>query len=118
MTDKAHATLHALAMSDALDLAGGRWAKLTRPHVSGEEPIVRYPDQPQGSPWRGDSVPNEEPLGYQIDDQPTIGEPHEIASSLRATSSGRADDVEGSATASVTPASVGGSGATKSWRRM
>jgi hypothetical protein len=43
---------------------GGRFKKENR--VTG---VPEYPKQPANSPWSGDPVPTEPPLGYSIDDQ-------------------------------------------------
>ena len=45
-------------------LAVGRFKN----EVSAQVPsIPTYPKQPAGSPWAGDVVPDEPPLGYSID---------------------------------------------------
>ncbi len=63
---------------------GGRFSAISNPTVIGSEPIVRYPQLPASSPWAGpDLVPTEPPLGVDINEMDTTGQPHEIrASSL------------------------------------
>jgi len=65
------------AKADA-DLAagGGRFAKEVATRVVG---VPRYPTLPATSPWAGDPVPDEPPLGYSIDEMPIVGEPHEVS---------------------------------------
>ena len=51
---------------NAVDDAGGRYAKLTPSNVTGSTPSPQYPQIPSG-PWAGDDpVPNEEPLGFSV----------------------------------------------------
>src|SRR5262245_39762052 len=56
---------------------GGRFAKLTPTTVTGSEGVVRYPRQPEGSPWASDPVGTEPPLGYSVNAVEVVGEPHE-----------------------------------------
>jgi hypothetical protein len=86
MPDKPHATLHSVALAEAEDLMGGRWAKQTRPYVVGEAPIAQVPRQPGdavSNQW--ELMPPEPPLGFEINAQEAVGEPHEIAKSLSPT---------------------------------
>jgi hypothetical protein len=106
MKEKPIGTLHGLAMADALDVVGGRCTKLTRPSVVGSEPIVRYPDQPASSPWRCDPVPNEQPLGCSVEDQPPTGKLFEQERSRHAPSSEAGD--AGAPPSSQPPSSGGG----------
>jgi hypothetical protein len=56
--------------------------------VTGSKPGMVYPRQPEGSPWAGDLVPPEGPLGYSVqDDIEPNGTPQEVESSLLAASS-------------------------------
>jgi hypothetical protein len=64
------------------DEAGGRWQKQTPTQVSGKDPATLYPKLPTTSPWSGDPVPPEEPLGIDVSEAPITGEPHEVAASL------------------------------------
>jgi hypothetical protein len=69
---------------------GGRFAELARrerdakPAVIGLDPAAQYPRQPGDSPWAGDAVGVEPPLGYSIQDMEPVGEAHEIEASLAA----------------------------------
>jgi hypothetical protein len=80
-------TYHSRAAADiALENQGGRFAKGAE--VTGSKPAVVYPRQPEGSPWAGDLVPPEGPLGYSVqDDIEPNGTPQEVESSLLAASS-------------------------------
>jgi len=40
--------------------------------VVGATPVPSYPPQPPGSPWASDPVPDEEPLGYDINALPDM----------------------------------------------
>jgi hypothetical protein len=71
-------TYHARAQVEADD-AGGRYAKLQPTTVIGSTGAPAYPQQPEGSPWRGDLIGQEPPLGYSVDAIDPVGEPHEIA---------------------------------------
>jgi hypothetical protein len=55
---------------------GGRYSKLLPTQVTGREPVVTVPKQPEGSPWHSDPVGTEpfidgtgdgNQLGYRID---------------------------------------------------
>jgi hypothetical protein len=50
--------------------------------VAGSDPATMYPRQPEGSPWSGDPVPPEGPLGYEIHACEPVGEPHELRASI------------------------------------
>jgi hypothetical protein len=65
-----------------LDAQAGRFAQATV--VSGSDPATMYPRQPEGSPWAGDPVPPEGPLGYEIHACEPVGEPHELRASMAA----------------------------------
>jgi hypothetical protein len=71
--DRAINTLR--AMSSVLDPpAGGRFAKPSPP----VDPAKLYAPLPASSPWHSDPVPNEEPLGFSVEDMPVMGEPFEV----------------------------------------
>lgn len=76
--DREASTYHAQAMA-GLDEPGGRFAQAR--HVTGSAPSVEYPKLPGNSPWSGDPVPPEEPLGYSVNDLEPTGEAHELAQS-------------------------------------
>jgi hypothetical protein len=75
-------TYHQQAQVDQA-LEGGRFAELARqeraakPTVVGAEPTVSYPRQLAGSPWAGDPVGLEPPLGFSVDAMEPVGEVHE-----------------------------------------
>jgi hypothetical protein len=56
------------AVSSADDEAGGRFARVNPTMVVGSTPGPSYPQLPASSPWAHDYVPNEEPLGYSVND--------------------------------------------------
>jgi hypothetical protein len=60
----------------------GRHAAIAKAQVVGAARVPLYPAQPEGSPWAGDQVPPEGPLGYAIDAQEVTGEAFEVAASL------------------------------------
>jgi hypothetical protein len=75
---------HTRALAE-LQLEQGQSGRFTdKASVNGSKPAVAYPRQPEGSPWAGDLVPPEEPLGWSVEAQEPVGEPHEIAASLAA----------------------------------
>jgi hypothetical protein len=53
--------------------AGGRWKKPAQP----SDPAKLYPPLPASSPWHHDPVPDEEPLGFSVEEMPVMGEPWE-----------------------------------------
>jgi hypothetical protein len=68
------------AIADLQLEAQGRHARGTA--VVGSQPFVRYPRQPEASPWAGDPVPPEEPLGWSVEAQePNNAHPGELVSS-------------------------------------
>jgi hypothetical protein len=73
-------TYHRLAGLDD-DLSGRFRVKET---IAGEQAATQYPRQPEASPWAGDPVGLEPPLGVEIDAQEPMGEAHEIEKSLAA----------------------------------
>jgi hypothetical protein len=68
--------------------AGGRFAKPSPP----VDPAKLYAPLPASSPWHCDPVPDEEPLGFSVEEMPVMGEPWEaeraaaIADSVAASS--------------------------------
>ena len=78
---------HAEASVD--DDFGGRYARLTPTQVTGVGPVVRYPRLPADNPSNQLALtPKEEPLGYSIEDQEPVGEPHELRASTPASQVG------------------------------
>jgi hypothetical protein len=75
-------TFHSRAATELALENQGRHAKGAE--VVGSKPAVVYPRQPEGSPWAGDLVPPEGPLGYAIDAQEAVGEIFEVLESLAA----------------------------------
>ena len=54
----------------------GRYSKVsTKPTVTGTTPTPSYP---AGPAWTNDPTGIEPPLDYNINDQPCVGEPHEL----------------------------------------
>lgn len=74
-------TFFAHARADAELNLGGRYAKVQPTSVTGANPGSVYPRMPEGNPWAKDECPPEPSLGYAIDEQEPVGEPHEIAAS-------------------------------------
>jgi hypothetical protein len=62
-------TMFQHAVSHANDEAGGRFAALGTPHVTGSSPIPNYPS---AAAHQRDPVGTEPPLGYAIDDMPPL----------------------------------------------
>jgi hypothetical protein len=88
----------------ASPVAGGRFAKALGEYTVGATPTVEYPPLPDGSPWRQQQPPPEEPLGFSVEDMPVMGEPFEaerayLISAATSLSSGDGD-------AEVTPPSA------------
>jgi hypothetical protein len=76
-------TYHSRALAD-LQLEQGQSGRFVdKAAVTGSQPQVHYPRLPEGNPWAADIVPPEAPLGYEINAQEAVGEPFEIAASLR-----------------------------------
>jgi hypothetical protein len=59
---------------------GGRFAHLAKASVT---PVPQVPRQPPNSPFAGDVVPPEPPLGYSVNDMIPTGNPSEIAASIK-----------------------------------
>jgi hypothetical protein len=66
---------------DALEEAGGRFAKITPQKVTGAEPISQVPQQPPNSPWSQPDRNPEPPFGDVNEMEPT-GSYAEVARSL------------------------------------
>ena len=62
------------------DGPGGRFA--AGGYVSGSERTTDYPRLPNGSPWAGDAVGLEPPLGFSVNDLEPSGEAYEVERSL------------------------------------
>jgi hypothetical protein len=77
-------TYFAQAQASAMDEMGGRFAKVQPTSVTGSAPTA-WPKMPEGNPWACDPMPPEPPLGYAVDAQDPVGEPHEIAASQGST---------------------------------
>jgi hypothetical protein len=72
-------TYHKLAQAE--QEIGGRFAvNRPKPQITGTS-ASQVPPQPDGSPWRTDPVPDEEPLGFSVEEMPVVGEPHESVAS-------------------------------------
>jgi hypothetical protein len=76
-------TMFQRAINDA-DTPRGRFSAEGKPSVVGAG--ANYPRQPPNSPYASDPVPDEAPLGYEINAQPPTGEFHEIQASMVAAS--------------------------------
>ena len=78
-------TFHQFAQSSSDETAGGRFGKQegSTPTVVGSEPIVRYPELPADSPFHHDPVPDEPPLGININEMVPL-EPSSMSHSARA----------------------------------
>jgi hypothetical protein len=68
-----------------IDESGGRYSKLGPRTIVG---ATHSPTYPRAADWCSSAaaVPDEEPLGYSVEDHPSTGEPFEIEQSLRAQS--------------------------------
>jgi hypothetical protein len=102
---------HALAQADLE--AGGRFAAVNKATVT----PAPMPALPEGSPWHADPVGQEPPIGYSIDEQPPVGEPHELANAASGSPPGvveqagwpaKAVGLARSAASSIEPAELGG----------
>jgi hypothetical protein len=80
--------------------AQGRHAAAAKVSVSGVAPFVKYPKMPSGSPWAEDLSGVEPPLGWSVEAQEAVGEPHELAASIVQLPEG--DEVANEATAAET----------------
>ena len=75
--DRKASTYSRVAQSEAEDLAGGRYAAMGKPSVTGSTPAIRYPAQPPNSPWHHDPLPPEPPLGIDVNAMEPVCEAHE-----------------------------------------
>jgi hypothetical protein len=74
---KVLATYHAVAQTSIDDDRGGRFAVRSPTTVVGTSPVT-YPRLPLSSPANQAAMTAQEPpLGYSINDQECVGEPHE-----------------------------------------
>jgi hypothetical protein len=92
--DRKASTYSRIAQSEAEDLAGGRYAAMGKPSVTGTTPAIRYPVQPPNSPWASDLLGPEPPLGIDINAMQPVGEPHEVKASERTEPAPAAIDPE------------------------
>jgi hypothetical protein len=59
---------------------GGRYRKLEPQTIVGSDnPIPSYT---RAAPWSATQLPDEPPLGWSVEDQMPVGEPHEVEASL------------------------------------
>jgi hypothetical protein len=79
-------TFFSRAEAEIILQSQGRHALASKPTVNGTEASVRYPRQPENSPFAADLTGPEPSLGYAIDAQECVGEFHEIQESLIAAS--------------------------------
>jgi hypothetical protein len=65
---------HARAVHDAAEEQGGRFARNTEVRITVTAPTWQAPRISGSGPWAAgaDPVPNEEPLGYEIDSLPDM----------------------------------------------
>ena len=99
-------TYHGHAQHTGQDFYGGRFKQVTTTNVVGAGPIS-YPAQPEHSPWRRDTCPDEPPLGFDVNAQEPVGEPHEIRASTPSVIS-RQDGGEGTPPSSSPTAQADG----------
>jgi hypothetical protein len=86
-----------------IEEAGGRFAvERPKPQIVGAGP-VSYPAQPASSPWASDPVPNEEPLGFDVNAIEPVGTGPEIEASLKPASDESLADAGGEAMAKTEP---------------
>jgi hypothetical protein len=98
--------LHQFGTSEANEI-GGRHAAINK-SIVGSTPNPQYPAQPEGSWCNQDAlVPDEPPLGYEIDAQEAVGTAQEIQTSLDDAERASAESTHRSAA----PASSPGDGA-------
>jgi len=88
------ATYHSVAMAGLADERGGRYAtEDTKQTVIGSSPIS-YPKMPEGNPWANEPIGTEPQLGFDINAQDPVGEPHEIRASTDTPSSAEPTHVD------------------------
>jgi len=73
-------TLQGRAIAELQMEERGRFARNVNVTASETAPVA-YP----GAPWTQDHLGQEPPLGFDVNEVPAIGEPHEIEASLLAT---------------------------------
>ena len=94
---------HSLVRSGADDERGGRFASVNKASVSRLEAATLYPRRP-ASQWGGvDPIPDEPPLGYEIDQQEATGEIFEQEQSMRNASSRAASGEDAAPSSSGSP---------------
>jgi hypothetical protein len=81
--ERSASTYHQFATSEA-DPVHDRFEEISGSSVTG---ATRYLPQPETSPWASDSVGQEPPLGFPIDQMEPTGTHTEIEQSLREASS-------------------------------
>jgi hypothetical protein len=67
-------------------------------YVTGSTAVPEGPRLPASSPWAGDPVPMEEPLGFSIDELPALGGASELLRSVEiseAVQAGQESDANG-----------------------
>jgi hypothetical protein len=88
--------------------ARGRFAKALGEYTVGSAPTVEYPKLPDGSPWRQQQPPNEEPFGIDIQYVEPCGTDAEIERAAAIADSAATDNLLGGscADAEVSPPSA------------
>jgi len=89
-------TFHQHAVSQAADLAGGRFGSLGAPHVVGSQPTPRYP---AAAAHQADPVGPEPPTGYDVNAMPGF----ESSTDLSAVESSAAPPAEATGGAAAAP---------------
>jgi hypothetical protein len=96
--ERASTLLEQAKISEALD------SQRSKSLVVGTEPTIQYP--PASGPWTSGwaNVPDEPPLGYEINEQEPVGTPAEVERSLQAMAP--TSPAMGSGTGTASPSSV------------
>jgi hypothetical protein len=76
-------------------VAGGRFAKALGEYTVGSAPTVEYPKLPDGSPWRQQQPPNEEPFGIDIQYVEPCGTDAEVERAAAIAASAATDNLLG-----------------------
>jgi hypothetical protein len=71
---------HQSQIAETLDAPGGRYRE--KETITGSELVPQYPRLPASSPWAGDLVGLEQPLGVSVDDHEATGTHAEVEASL------------------------------------
>jgi hypothetical protein len=100
-------TYHRQAQIDQELELGGRYRE--KETITGSERTTDYPRLPGGSPWSGDPVGIEPPLGVAIDEMEPTGTAAEIEASLGGSVVAAPAAIPGSEVAEVAPALVASS---------